>query len=223
VNTPNAPGARCLSGIDVSGYQRAVDWTAVAASGIEFCYIKATEGSSHNDGGFAANWKGAAQAGLIRGAYHFFHPSKPVTAQADFFLRTLGQLQPGDLPPALDLEAAAEWAAIPVTARAALAIQWLEAVEARLNVAPIVYLSPAFMNETLGNAAALGRYRLWLAQYTSAPAPRVPTAWTAWTFWQYIGKGKTPGVSLPVDLNWFNGTLDDLKALTVAAPVEASS
>jgi lysozyme len=64
---------------------------------------------------------------------------------------------------------------------------------------------------------------LWLAQYTSAPAPQVPKAWTAWTFWQYIGKGKTPGVSLPVDLNWFNGTLDDLKALTVAAPVEASS
>ncbi|HYL39529.1 MAG TPA: GH25 family lysozyme [Bryobacteraceae bacterium] len=218
MNNLNAPGARFLSGIDVSSYQRTVDWTAVAGSGIQFCYIKATEGSSCADHGFAQHWRRAGETGLARGAYHFFHPTMPVTTQANFFLHTVGEPQPGDLPPALDLEAPEEWVGIPAAARAALAIKWLEIVETRLNLAPIVYLSPAFMIETLRNASALGRYRLWLAEYTSAAAPRVPSPWTAWTFWQHMGKGRVPGVALPVDLNWFNGTAGDLQALAVAAP-----
>jgi lysozyme len=204
-----------LPGIDVSHFQSVVDWAGVAASGIRFCFIKATEGAANVDPRFAQNWRGAGAAGLRRGAYHFFHPSFPAAAQASSFIRTVVRWEPGDLPPVLDLEVPAAWASIARSARAPLAIQWLETVESRLGTTPIVYLSPAFATEILGNAPALARFPVWFAHYTDAGAPTVAKPWDTWNFWQYTREGKAAGVSLPVDLNRFNGSLDDLQALAV--------
>jgi lysozyme len=99
------------------------------------------------------------------------------------FIRAIGSLNPGDLPPVLDLEVPAEWAGITAADRVPLAVQWLEAVESQLGVTSFVYLSPSFANEILMNAPALARFPLWLAHYTNAPSPTVPP-WIAWTFWQ---------------------------------------
>jgi lysozyme len=206
-----------LAGIDVSHFQNVVDWTEVAASGIRFCFIKATEGAANVDPRFAQNRRGAGAAGLLRGAYHFFHPSFPAATQASWFIRTVVRLEPGDLPPVLDLEVPAAWASIAPSARAPLAIQWLETVENLLGATPIVYLSSAFATEILEIAPALARFPVWFAHYTDAGAPSVAKPWGTWNFWQYTREGKTPGVSLPVDLNRFNGSLEDLKALTVKA------
>ena len=53
-----------LSGIDVSHYQGEVDWPAVAASGVRFAFIKATDGVDDIDPRFAQNWAGAKLAGI---------------------------------------------------------------------------------------------------------------------------------------------------------------
>lgn len=204
-----------VSGIDVSHFQRAIDWAAVAAAEVRFCFIKATEGAANIDPRFIQNWQGAGDAGLLRGAYHFFHPTVPAAPQAESFIRTVVRLEPGDLPPVLDLEVPAAWSDVATGARAPLAIQWLETVESRLGATPIVYLSPAFATEILENAPALARFPVWLAHYTDAAAPAVAKPWNSWTFWQYTREGKTPGVMLPVDLDRFNGSLNDLKALGV--------
>ena len=158
---------------------------------------------------------------MLRGAYHFFHPTVPVAIQADSFIRTVVRLEPGDLPPVLDLEVPAAWASIEQSARAPLAIQWLETVENRLGATPIVYLSPAFATEILTNAPVLARFPVWMAHYTDAAAPMIAKPWSSWTFWQYTREGKAPGVTLPVDLNRFNGSLDELKAMAVKAAVTA--
>jgi lysozyme len=197
-------------------FQGTVDWAAVAASKIQFCFIKATEGAANVDHRFSQNWSGVADAGLLRGAYHFFHPSASPATQAESFLRTVVNLEPGDLPPVLDLEVPTAWAGIAPADRASLAMQWLETVESRLAATPIVYLSPAFATEILMNDPSLARFPVWLAHYTDAAAPTVIAPWTAWTFWQYTGDGRTPGVTTPVDLDRFNGPLDDLKALAIA-------
>lgn len=206
-----------LPGMDVSHFQSVVDWAEAAASGIKFCFIKATEGAANVDPRFARNWRAAGAAGLLRGAYHFFHPSFPAATQASLFIRTVVRLEAGDLPPVLDLEVPAAWASIAQSARAPLAIQWLETVESRLGATPIVYLSPAFATEILGNAPALARFPVWFAHYTDAASPTIAEPWNSWNFWQYTREGKAPGVSLPVDLNRFNGSLEDLKALAVKA------
>lgn len=98
-----------------------------------------------------------------------------------------------------------------------MAITWLETVELRLGVTPIVYLSPAFAIEVLENTATLARFPVWFAHHTDAIQPKLTAPWDSWTFWQYSGSGTAAGVSLPVDLDRFNGSLDDLKALAVTA------
>lgn len=78
-------------GLDVSHYQGAVDWTAAAANGATFAYMKATEGTTYTDPQFGANYTGSANAGLLRGAYHFALPdSSSGAAQATFFLANGG-------------------------------------------------------------------------------------------------------------------------------------
>ena len=212
---PNGLAGATLSGIDVSRYQQKVDWGAVAASGIRFCFIKATEGARDVDTFFRRHWEGAAGTGILRGAYHFFRPQIPVAAQADLFLRTVGQLSPGDLRPALDLEGTAGWVDLPPANRAPLALSMLETIEKRLGVTPIVYTSPWFATEILASTPALARFPIWIAQYTEAQSPAIPKPWSSWTFWQHSQSGTVPGISGAVDLDRFQGTLDDLKKLTL--------
>jgi len=205
-----------LPGIDISRYQQKIDWGAVTASGVQFCFVKATEGARDVDAAFQRHWEGAGTAGLVRGAYHFFRPQIPVSVQAELFTRTLGQLQPGDLPPVLDLEGTAGWVGIPPTSRAALALKMLDAIESSLHVTPMIYMSPWFATDMLNSAAALARYPIWIAQYTEAPSPKVPKPWKTWTFWQHSQAGKVPGVSGVLDLDRFQGSVEDLKRLTLA-------
>lgn len=95
------PGERY--GIDVSNHQGVIDWDAVEGDEISFAYVKATEGRDWVDKRFAANWAGAGDAGIERGAYHFFSLCTDGAAQAKHFLR-VAQPDPQALAPALDLE-----------------------------------------------------------------------------------------------------------------------
>src|SRR5690606_2275403 len=61
-----------VRGVDVSAWQGTVDWPTIARQDVDFAYVKATEGSSFVDRQFEANLRGARQAGLLVGAYHFF-------------------------------------------------------------------------------------------------------------------------------------------------------
>ena len=223
---PNGALSSTLPGIDVSRYQQKIDWGAVAGAGYQFCFIKASEGSRDVDASFQRNWQAAATTGLIRGAYHFFRPQVPVSTQADLFARTVGPLQPGDLRPALDMEGTAGWVDIPPAERAPLAMEMLKALEDRLQETPIIYMSPWFATEILKSTPGLERFPLWIAQYTQQPFPTIPKPWSSWTFWQYSQSGRVRGISsASVDLDRFQGSLDDLKRLTVAmqpAPAEPS-
>ncbi len=209
--------AASVPGFDVSHYQPSIDWPTLVRAGFQYCFIKATEGVASVDRSFARHWDDSRKAGLIRGAYHLFRPGVPVQPQAALFLRILPHLQPGDLPPVLDLEVPEDWCSIPSGDRCALAIAWLEAVERHFGARPIVYLSPAFASDVLRNPPALAGYPVWLAHYTGAETPLIPKPWKSWTFWQYAN-ARTPGISVPVDLNRFHGSREDLKALTLPAP-----
>ena len=100
-----------VPGIDVSHYQAAVDWPTVQSAGVTFGFAKASEGESSSDLHFVDNWSGMKAAGILRGAYHFFHPARDPQAQANCFLQQLAKangdsvvLAAGDLPAALDIE-----------------------------------------------------------------------------------------------------------------------
>jgi lysozyme len=199
-----------LRGIDVSAYQHPVDWPAVASSGVYYAFAKATEGETFIDSSFASNWVNMRSAGIIRGAYHFFRPGKNPTTQANNFLKAIGsKLDPGDLPPVLDLEILDGLSSSMVLDRA---MQWLKVIEAETGRQPIVYTFPVFWEDKLGNPTQLNRYPLWVANF-GTQTPYLPSAWKNWTFHQFSESGVIKGIQGNVDLNQFNGGHDQLQTL----------
>ena len=91
-------------GVDVSSYQADIDMNKLKQQDIAFIYIKATEGSSHQDSRFAENWENAAKASLLSGAYHFFSYDSEGRTQAENFVNAVGTDLKGRLLPAVDVE-----------------------------------------------------------------------------------------------------------------------
>lgn len=181
-------------GIDVSHFDGIIDWAKVKGSGISFAFIKATEGSSFKDLTFSKNWNSSKAAGILSGAYHFFHASEDPQKQAEFFLNTMGKIGMGDLPPVLDWELHGGTRQQEI----ANALMWLEMVKSQSGKTPIIYCGRYFIGD-LGNPIAVAAYPLWLAEYN--PEPHVPKPWSQYTFWQYSEKGSVPGISGKCDLN----------------------
>lgn len=209
----NADGR--LNGIDISHYQGSVDFAKIKSGGCDFIFIKATEGATIVDDFFAQNWQGAKGAGIVRGAYHFFRPKTSVVAQADNFLKALGDLASGDLFPVLDVEDARLWKGITPRHAADLVVTWFELVEKELGVPGILYGGTSFVEDVLGSDPRLiqsGR-KLWLARYRKTEPPS-PKPFPNWSFWQFSRTGTWPGVKGAVDLDVFAGSREELMALT---------
>ena len=208
-----------IPGIDVSHWQREIDWSEVKRSGVKFAFIKATEfpdkrTSIFIDGEMRKNIAGASANGILWSAYHFFRTHIDPVIQAKVFCETVGDFY--SLPPVLDLEAAgSKGERLNYKVR-----QFLDEAERITNKRPIIYSSGGFWRSYLANEKRshtdwARAYPLWIAQYTNLwPTPLYP--WAGWEFWQYTDKGKIPGVITHVDLNWFNGSFEELERKFVA-------
>lgn len=120
----------------------------------------------------------------------------------------------------LDVENGELWSGISRKRAVDLIHAWCKGVEKKLGdiAQPILYMSPSFATDVLGNDSRLKVYPLWLAHYTTKPAPRIPKPWSFWTFWQYTETGRVSGASGNVDIDRFNGDRSRLDALRVKAP-----
>jgi lysozyme len=161
-----------------------------------FCFIKATRGTGHVDPQFSSNWKKSKQAGMVRGAYHFFTPTQSGVEQARHFLRTV-RFTPGDLPPVLDLE---KLGGVSPDRLRKEALLWLTTVERATGIRPILYTNVGFYQRYLGSS--FDQYALWVAHYYQL---RQPSISRGWTFWQHSDVGRVKGIEGPVDFNVFNG------------------
>lgn len=197
-----------LQGIDVSRWQREVDFARVAEAGISFCFCKATEGLAHVDPMFAANWPAMASVGLVRGAYHFGRPAADAAGQADFVFETVRPAA-GDLPLVLDLE---RDDGLPPAAVRTWTQAFVKRLRDRMGRPPIIYTGFFFWRDKAGDGDALG-CPLWLAAYVDDPATLVPRAWDHWSFWQYTSRGTVPGVRGHVDRDAWHGDRAALEAL----------
>jgi len=202
------------SGIDVSYYQADIAWLRVARSGIRFAFIRLADGADIFDSKFEANWAGARRAKILRGAYQFFRPAESPIDQADLVIRTLRKHGLGELPPVIDIEVTD---GVPLATVARNAKIWIEHVRSQLGVEPIVYTNPGMWR--WGGAEPLASQPLWLAHYTEA-CPALPPPWKKWTFWQYSDDGRIGGIEGPVDLDVFDGTIDELRRTYIAAHPE---
>ncbi len=199
-------------GIDVSYYQGTIDWPKVKASGVEFAFVRVSDGLANVDSKFAQNWSGTRAAGVIRGAYQFFRPNLDAAAQANLFLEKVGTLAADDLPPVIDVEATGSQSAATIAAKVRI---WIDIVEAATGKKPIIYTGYYFWRDSVGDAKFPG-YPLWIAAYVNH-CPDLPSGWDTWSFWQTSSTGQVAGIGGAVDLNSFNGDRAALLAMTGVA------
>ncbi|KAJ8463656.1 hypothetical protein ONZ45_g17503 [Pleurotus djamor] len=203
-------------GMDVSGYQPGINWSSVKAQGIEFAFIKATEGTSYRNPEFSSQYTGATNIGIIRGGYHFARPDiSSGAAQANFFLAHGGGWSADGitLPGALDIEYN-PYGATCFGLSAASMVNWIRDFSNTYHAAttryPIIYSTTDWWKTCTGNSAAFASTNpLWIARYASAIGT-LPAGYAYTTFWQYADSGAVPG-----DQDYFNGDSAGLKRMAL--------
>ncbi|HYN37450.1 MAG TPA: GH25 family lysozyme [Actinomycetota bacterium] len=179
-------------GVDVSAHQGSIDWRRVADDGIEFAYIKATDGGDFVDERFTANWTAAGLAGVERGAYHFFTLCTAGTTQARNFLRVAPPTAQA-LAPAVDLELAGNCSRRPPEETVDIELtDFLRIVEAEWGREVVLYVGHDFESR-YPVRDRLDR-PLWIRKFLLRPS-------VSWLIWQLHGYANVEGIDGSADLN----------------------
>ena len=200
-----------VMGVDVSRYQGNIDWPVIAGQNVRFAFIKATEGSSHQDPCFLRNWKEVGETDIFAGAYHFFSFESSGETQAQNFISTVGDLCGSNLPPVVDLEFYGGYSDNPLSRRETQQIlnDLLGTLEEYYHVKPIIYTTTrAYYHYILGGG--YGDYPLWFRNTYQEPLVR-------WSFWQYSDEGLLAGydgrqadsTEIYIDLNVYHSSYED--------------
>lgn len=199
-------------GVDVSTYQGDVDWTVLAGQGVDFAFIKATEGSSLQDRRFSDNWEKAQAAGVRVGAYHFFSYDSPGKTQAENFIATV-PVTPGALPPVVDVEFYGDKLQnLPDKDHVRSVLNpLLEILEEHYGVKPILYVT--YRSYDLYLKDGYEDYAFWFSSPMVAPLGK------DWTFWQYSHSARLEGYygsEERIDLNVFRGSEEEFCSFGLA-------
>lgn len=190
-----------VRGLDISAHNGAVDFDKVAAVGIEFVILKATEGATFKDKNFASNYRKARKAGLKAQAYHFFRFDVGGYVQALNLMHSV-RGRSLELPVVIDVE---EWS----NPRDHTTTDILNRLQAMINTLEahgykvMLYSNKDGFEKFFSQQFA--HYPLWLCSFTG-----IPDAGNM-RLWQFSHVGRVNGVEGKVDLNTFNGSATDWK------------
>jgi len=214
-----------IYGIDISRYQHekgrrrfGINWKQLRICGlgrriseqqvigdvdypVSFVYIKSTEGVSIRNRYYADDYRKCRQNNIPVGVYHFFSTKQDPALQASHFIKN-SKFNRGDLPPMLDIEPS-DYQIKKMGGANALFKNiriWLNIIEKRIGVRPLLYINQRFANTWLDNAPDLkDNYHFWIARYGEYK-PDIHLS-----IWQLSGDGNVKGIQSEVDLNVFNG------------------
>ena len=194
-----------VHGIDVAKYQGMIDWRRARQAGVSFAFIKETDGGDRLDDRFHANWKAARQAGIPRGAYHFFYFCRPAFEQALWFRKNV-PIDRSALPPVLDMEwnhksPTCTFRPKPDAVRKEMEV-FLRQVERHYGKTPVIYTTVDFYEEN--QLWKIRGHPFWLRSVAGHPSQKYGEQ--DWTFWQYTGTGVVPGIRGDTDINVFRGS-----------------
>lgn len=196
---PNVTYSHVL-GIDCYHGDGDVQMHALLDDGIQFLYVKATEGASYADPAYADNVARARSVGILAGAYHFFKPGVDPKKQADYFLQHAPVVK-GDLVHCIDSE----------TAGSGVGQQTFDCAKEMKRLTgrwPCIYSGDSFfIDNLLPHFTPPENYFLWVARYGHEPT-------NVYNIWQYSENGQVSGVPHALDLNVFKGDLEALKVHT---------
>jgi lysozyme len=193
-----------IQGLDVARYQGRIDFAAARAGGTRFVFIKATEGKDYIDPNFYDNWRGARDAGVARGAYHFMFWCSTAAEQARWFVEKVPN-DPDALPPVLDLEWNNHSSCKNRHSREEVLEKtrvMLAAMERHTGKVPIIYTDINFHRDILAGEHFDSPF--WLR--STAAEPHLRYSNRPWMFWQWTQTGTMSGIKTEVDRNAFYGT-----------------
>ena len=194
-----------VRGVDVSHYQGEIDWPLLAEQGIDFAFIKATEGSSHVDDKFAFNYAEALKTDLRVGAYHFFSFESAGETQADNFIAAVEKVD-GMLPPVIDFEFYGGNDQNPPDKEAAVReLRVLaDALAVHYGRAPIIYATEEAYEQYI--SGDFDDCDIWIRNVITTPTI---ADGREWVFWQYTNREILKGYSGDekyIDMNVFYGS-----------------
>lgn len=220
------------TGIDVSYWDGDIDWKSVKDFGIDFVFMKATEGDFYKDPTYKDRLVQINAVQIPSSAYHFFRANTDPIVQAELYLEVVKSSN-ADLPPILDIEFNDGRTKEEIMAGAKI---WLDIVEQGLGQKPIIYSPANFLKEYFSDQSGYPpvwaeEYHLWYAQYLQTfvegmDPQSLPDGWEEnWDFWQYTDGGSVPGINSTVDMNVFNGSEAELQQYiaTVASSFEGTA
>lgn len=197
-------------GLDISHHQDLrLDLAQCRLEGIEFVFIKATEGSTFVDSAFAANLAEAERAGQLVAAYHYVRGDVSIDAQ----VANVQRVVPKRIPVIPDVEANS--GGIQITRN------FVQAMRSAGYSVPLLYL-PRWYWQQIGSPSLAGLPPLWSSRYPDNVVGSIADEWAdvPATYWngygglnvailQFTSSGRVAGHQ-PLDLNAFNGTKDQL-------------
>ena len=197
------PGGKTKAGIDVSKWNKEIDWDKVKNAGVEFAIIRAgyrgsQTGSLVEDPYFRANMKGAIASGIEVGVYFFTQAVNEVEAveEASAVLQMVREYDL-DYPIFIDTEGAGgngRADGLDAETRTLVCEAFCRTIE-NAGYTSGVYASRNWYNNNL-KTERLDDYHIWLAEYRSTPLYQ-----GYYNMWQYTSKGKIDGIEGNVDLN----------------------
>lgn len=180
-------------GIDVSSYQKDIDWDAVCRDKkIRFVYVKATEGATYTSPHFRYNIENARKHGLKVGSYHFLRTTSSLQSQFENFTRAV-KPEEQDLVPLIDIEQRGNWTPRQIVDSLEV---FIKMVSKHYNCRPMIYTMTSFYNKYL--ASHFKKYPLFIARYSES-APELNDG-AHYTLWQYTDQGTVKGIDHAVDM-----------------------
>ena len=199
-----------IFGIDISQYQGTIDWENLEAIEeqfeLKFVIVRATAGSNKLDTKFKKNWKNLTASMYIQGAYHYYRPDENSTEQANNFIKNV-KLRKGHLPPILDIEKMPKGQSMDKLKEGLQ--NWLTIVEKHYGVKPIIYTGEKYYEDFLQED--FPGYQFWIANYN----PWKEKIEDEYLMWQFTEKAQLHGIDELVDVNVFNGNVNDLKKVCI--------
>ncbi len=186
------------NGIDVSEFQRDIDFKKVKSDGIQVVYIRSSEGTNYIDAKFEQNYKRARNAGLKIGFYHYVTARSVSKAEkeAQFFASVIsGKI--ADCRLAMDFERFGNLNKREINT---IGLAFMKKLE-ELTKKEVVLYSNAYTASHIWKGEVTN-YPLWIAQY-EVNKPENSGTWNSWVGWQYTDVGRVAGISNHVDRDKF--------------------
>ena len=190
---------KIYNGIDVSQWQRNINFKDVKEDGIEVVYIKSSQGNDYIDPYFEKNYEKARDNNLKIGIYHFLTAKTLEEArdEADFFASVISNKEI-DCKLAMDFEVFGRLTKDEINK---ISKKFLKRVEEKTGKKLVIY-SDSSNAKNIFDQQLANEYPLWVAEY-GVTQPFNNGKWSTWVGFQYADNGRIKGINTYVDKDYF--------------------